>query len=67
MYYSEVMCRQKVDTPWSIYRDFTVHYNHYITNITLHDQLHFIYLLKIVTPLWRFKKKKKFKKIKKSK
>ncbi len=21
---SEVMCRQKVDTPWSIYRDFTV-------------------------------------------
>jgi len=24
MYDSEVMCRQKVDTPWSIYRDFTV-------------------------------------------
>ena len=24
MYYLEVMCRQKVDTPWSIYRDFTV-------------------------------------------
>ncbi len=22
--HSEVMCRQKVDTPWSIYRDFTV-------------------------------------------
>ena len=21
---SEVMCRKKVDTPWSIYRDFTV-------------------------------------------
>jgi hypothetical protein len=24
MYYSEVMRRQKVDTPWSIYRVFTV-------------------------------------------
>ena len=24
MYDSEVMCRQKVDTPWYIYRDFTV-------------------------------------------
>ena len=24
MYDSEVMCRQKVDTPCSIYRDFTV-------------------------------------------
>ncbi len=24
MYDSEVMCRQKVDTPWSIYRDLTV-------------------------------------------
>jgi len=23
MYDSEVMCRQKVDTPWSIHRDFT--------------------------------------------
>jgi len=22
---SKVMCRKKVDTPWSIYRDFTVH------------------------------------------
>ena len=24
MYDSEVMCRQKVDNPWYIYRDFTV-------------------------------------------
>jgi len=24
MYDSEIMCRQKVNTPWSIYRDFTV-------------------------------------------
>jgi hypothetical protein len=24
MYDSEVMCLKKVDTPWSIYRDFTV-------------------------------------------
>ena len=24
MYDSEVMCRKKVDIPWSIYRDFTV-------------------------------------------
>ena len=22
---SKVMCRKKVDTPWSIYRDFTVY------------------------------------------
>jgi hypothetical protein len=30
---SEVMCRKKVDTPWSIYRDFTVHINfsHYVS------------------------------------
>ena len=26
MYDSEVMCLKKVDTPWSIYRDFTVYY-----------------------------------------
>jgi len=25
---SEVMCRKKVDTPWSIYRDFTVMMNY---------------------------------------
>jgi hypothetical protein len=24
MYDSEVMCRKEVDTPWSIYQDFTV-------------------------------------------
>ena len=24
MYDSEIMCRQKMNTPWSIYRDFTV-------------------------------------------
>ena len=26
MYNSEVKCRKEVDTPWSIYRDFTVAY-----------------------------------------
>ena len=26
MYDFEVMCRQKLDTPWSIYRDFTVYF-----------------------------------------
>ncbi len=26
MYDSEVMCRKKVDAPWSIYRDFTAIY-----------------------------------------
>jgi hypothetical protein len=26
IYDSEVMCRKKVDTPWSIYRDFTVYH-----------------------------------------
>ncbi len=36
MYYSEVMCRQKVDTPWSFYRDFTVIKNTKTKNTNAH-------------------------------
>jgi hypothetical protein len=33
MYYLEVMCRQKVDTSWFIYRDFTVNKNIFFKNL----------------------------------
>ena len=41
MYDSEVMCRKEVDTPWSIYRDFTA--SHFLTSM----RKHLIYLVKI--------------------